>query len=201
MRQGTRLERAFFARDAREVARALLGAVLVHRLDGRRVSGRIVEVEAYRTTDDQAAHSHAGHTPRNAPMWEAPGHAYVYLTYGVHWLLNVVCEPEGMPAAVLIRALEPLEGRDVIAARRAGRPVLAWTSGPGKLTQALGITGAHNRLDLTAPDATLWIEAGEPVPDAQVRTGPRIGLGKHVREPWLSMPWRWWIADNPHVSR
>ena len=195
------MERAFYARDTREVARDLLGAVLLHRVDGQRVSGRIVEVEAYRTTDDQAAHAHAGHTPRNAPMWEAPGHAYVYLTYGIHWLLNVVCEPEGVPAAVLIRALEPLEGQDVIAARRAGRPFLAWTSGPGKLTQALGITGAHNRLDLTAPQSALWIEAGDPVPDAQVCTGPRIGLGKHVREPWFSMPWRWWIADSPHVSR
>ncbi len=195
------MERAFYARDTREVARDLLGAVLLHRVDGQRVSGRIVEVEAYRTTDDQAAHAHAGHTPRNAPMWEAPGHAYVYLTYGIHWLLNVVCEPEGVPAAVLIRALEPMEGQDVIAARRAGRLFLAWTSGPGKLTQALGITGAHNRLDLTAPQSALWIEAGDPVPDAQVCTGPRIGLGKHVCEPWFSMPWRWWIADSPHVSR
>ncbi len=201
MTQHVLLGRAFYARDAREVARDLLGAVLVRRLDGRRVSGRIVEVEAYRTTDDQAAHAHAGHTPRNAPMWEAPGHAYVYLVYGMYWLLNVVCEPQGTPAAVLIRALEPLEGQDVIAARRAGRSLLAWTSGPGKLTRALDISGAHNRLDLTVPNAALWIEAGERVPDAQVRTGPRIGLGKHVREPWLSMPWRWWIAENPHVSR
>ena len=195
------LDRAFFAQDADIVARALLGAVLVRIVAGQRVSGRIVETEAYRTVDDLASHAHGGRTPRNRPMWEEPGHAYVYLAYGVHWLLNAVCEPAGQPAAVLLRAIEPLEGQEVIAVRRAGRPFREWCSGPGRLTQALGITGADNRADLTAPTGGLWIEVGEPVPDAQVCTGPRIGLGRHVTEPWRSLPWRWWVSDHPHVSR
>lgn len=194
-------ERDFFTRESTAVARDLLGAVLVRAVNGQRVAGRIVETEAYRTVDDLAAHSRAGKTPRNLPMWEAPGHAYVYLTYGMYWLLNVVCEPEDSPAAVLIRALEPLTGLDVIAARRAGLPPKHWTSGPGRLTMALGITGEENRADMTERASGLWIERGATVPDAQVQTGPRIGLGKHVGEPWLSMPWRWWVTGNPHVSR
>jgi DNA-3-methyladenine glycosylase len=134
-------------------------------------------------------------------MWGEPGRAYVYFTYGMHWLLNAVCEGAGHPAAVLLRALEPLEGLDVIAARRDGRPPTGWASGPARLTQALGIGGAQNRADLTTPEAGLWIEAGDPVPEALVRTGPRIGLGKHVAEPWRSIPWRWWVAGSPYVSR
>ncbi len=195
------MDREFFAQQSTVVARDLLGARLVRQIDGRRVAGRIVETEAYRTVADLAAHSRSGKTARNLPMWEAPGHAYVYLTYGMYWLLNVVCEPVDHPAAVLIRALEPLEGLDVIAANRPGRPQDEWASGPGRLTMALAITGEDNRADMTSATSGLWIEAGERVPDAQVQAGPRIGLGKHVREPWLSMPWRWWVVDNPHVSR
>lgn len=195
------IEREFYAQPATTVARKLLGARLVRRIEGQRVAGRIVEVEAYRTVDDRAAHSHSGKTPRNLPMWEAPGHAYVYLTYGMYWLLNVVCEPPEHPAAVLIRAIEPVEGLDVIAANRAGRRPKHWTSGPGRLTMALAIDGDANRADMTTPDADLWIEAGAPVPDDDVATGPRIGLGKHVTDPWLNQPWRWWVVDNPHVSR
>lgn len=193
--------RDFYGQEAPAVARALLGAVLVRQIDGRRISGRIVETEAYRR-DDAASHSFVGKTPRNLPMWEAPGHAYVYFTYGRYWLLNVVCEPEDHPAAVLIRAIEPLEGQDMIAANRAGRPPRHWTSGPGRLTMALQITGSeHNRADLTTASGSLWIEARAPVPDEQVRSGPRIGLGNNVSEPWLSIPWRWWIADNQYISR
>ncbi len=194
------LDRAFFARPATDVARALLGARLV-RIAGQRLSGTIVETEAYRLQADAASHSHRGRTPRNAPMWEAPGHAYVYFTYGMYWLLNVVCEPVDHPAAVLIRAAEPLEGLDVIAANRPGRPFTEWASGPGRLTMAFAITGQANRADMTDPASALWIEPGEPVPDEQVRTGPRIGLGKHVTEPWRSIAWRWWVDGNPHVSR
>ena len=193
--------REFYAQDARAVARALLGAVLAREIDGRRMSGRIVETEAYTTRDDAGSHSHRGRTPRNAPMWEAPGYAYVYLTYGMHWLLNVVCEPVGRPAAVLIRALEPLDGQDIISANRAGRRCDEWTSGPARLTRAFGVTGAQNRADLTDRAAGLWIEAGDPVPQQAVRVGPRVGMGRRVPEPWRSMPWRWWVADHPHVSR
>lgn len=194
-------DQVFFAQNAPVVARALLGATLVRCLDGQRISGKIVETEAYSTQADAASHSHRGQTPRNAPMWEAPGFAYVYLTYGIHWLLNVVCEPVACPAAVLIRAIEPLEGEAIIAANRTGRPRKEWTSGPGRLTRALGITGDQNRIDLTTTTGNLWIEVSAPIADAAVRTGPRIGLGNSVPEPWLSRPWRWWIADNPHVSR
>ena len=195
------LPRDFYAQEATTVARGLLGAILVRRLDGQRVSGKIVETEAYRLTDDLASHGHVGRTARNAPMWEAPGHAYVYFTYGMYWLLNVVCEPVDHPAAVLIRAVEPLEGLEVLAANRAGRPFIEWASGPGRLTRALCITGEQNRADVTSQAADLWIEIGDPVPDEAARAGPRIGLGRHVTEPWLSIPWRWRVAGNPHVSR
>ena len=194
-------DRAFYAQDATTVARALLGAVLVRRLDGQRISGVIVETEAYRLQDDAASHGHAGPTPRNQPMWDAPGHAYVYFTYGMHWMLNAVCEPPGHPAAVLIRAIAPCEGHDLIAANRPGRKPREWTSGPARLTAALRITRAQNRADLLDSSGEVWIERGEPVPDDQVRIGPRIGLGKNVPEPWLSIAWRWWIGDNPYVSR
>jgi len=199
--KGVILPRAFYAQEATVVARALLGAVLVRILDGQRLSGRIVEAEAYRLQTDAASHGHRGHTARNDPMWGEPGHAYIYFTYGMHWLLNAACEPVGQPAAVLLRALEPLDGLDVIAARRAGRPPTEWAAGPARLTMALGIDGTLNRADLTTRDAGLWIEAGDPVPDAQVRSGPRIGLGKHVAEPWRSIPWRWWVAGSRYVSR
>jgi DNA-3-methyladenine glycosylase len=195
------LPRDFYAQDAPLVARALLGAILVRRIDGQRIAGRIVEAEAYHQQADAASHSHRGQTPRNAPMWGTPGHAYVYFTYGMYWLLNAVCEPVNHPAAVLIRALEPLDGLDFIAAERAGRAPHEWTSGPGRLARALRIDGDLNRADLTTGAAGLWIEAGDPVPDAQVQTGPRVGMGQRVAEPWRSIPWRWWIADNPHVSR
>ncbi len=195
------LPREFYAQPATTVARELLGAVLVRCIDGQRVSGRIVETEAYRTVDDSASHGRIRRTARNRPMWETPGHAYVYLIYGKYWLLNVVCEPVDHPAAVLIRAIEPLEGEPFMAAQRAGLPRLAWTNGPGRLSLALNVTAAHNTVDMTTTAAGLWIEAGEPVPDAQVRTGPRIGLGRHVQEPWLSIPWRWWLAGNPFVSK
>ncbi|MFQ3534266.1 MAG: DNA-3-methyladenine glycosylase [Aggregatilineales bacterium] len=196
------LPRDFYAQHATQVARQLLGATLVRRLPGGGlICAKIVETEAYSGTDDLASHGRAKRTPRNLPMYGAPGHAYVYLAYGIHWLLNVVAEPVDTPAAVLIRAVQPLEGIEHIASRQDGRPPYAWTSGPARLTVALSITGAHNTLDMTTMAGGLWIASGEAVPDSAVRTGPRIGLGKRVSEPWLSVPWRWWIAGNPYVSR
>jgi DNA-3-methyladenine glycosylase len=193
-----KLPHTFYNRPTLTVARELLGCVLVHVTAGQRIAGRIVETEAYVGQEDQACHARSGRTPRNAPMFGPPGYAYVYLTYGIHWLLNAVTEPADQPAAVLIRALEPLEGLSQIAANRAGRRELEWTSGPAKLTVALGIDGTHNTLDLTGDQ--LYITRGEPVADAQVKTGPRIGLGT-VPEPWHSLPWRFWVADNAHVSK
>ncbi len=197
----TSFPRTFYDRHALVVARELLGARLVRREPGvGRMAGRIVETEAYTGHDDLASHGRLRITPRNAPMWGQPGHAYVYKSRGIHWMLNAVVEPEGQPAAVLIRAIEPLEGLEVIAARRPDRTPLEWTSGPAKLAQALGITGALNRADLTLTDSTLWIEPDLAVPDEDVRTGPRVGLGK-TAEPWYSVPWRFWVADNAYISR
>ena len=111
-----------------------------------------------------------------------------------------MAEPEGDHSAVLIRAVEPLEGLDEMAARRPGREIHEWTSGPGKLALAFAINGADNQLDLTTTANNLWLAPGDPVPDEQVRTGPRVGMGK-TPEPWYSIPWRWWEAGNPFVSK
>lgn len=196
-----RLQRDFFQRDTLTVARDLLGTVLVRELNGTHLSGRIVEVEAYTGWDDLASHGYRGPTERNAVMFGRSGFSYVYLIYGMYWLLNVVAKPAAAdyPAAVLIRALEPLAGLDMMAERRAGQPVQGWTSGPGKLTIALDIGPELGNLDMTAPDSPLYILPGNPVPDAAVARGPRIGIS--VPEPWQSQPWRFWEADNPHVSR
>ncbi|WP_374689223.1 DNA-3-methyladenine glycosylase [Promineifilum sp.] len=192
---------SFYAQSTLTVARDLLGARLVRILqDGQRLSGRIVETEAYTGLDDLASHGRRKRTRRNEPMYGPPGRAYIYFTYGNYWMLNVVTEPEDTPAAVLIRAIEPLEGLDEMAARRPGRGPLEWTSGPAKLVLALGITGDMNTTDLTTTAGGLWIEPDQTIPDDRVRTGPRIGLNT-TPEPWLSLPWRWWVAGNEFVSR
>lgn len=195
------LPAAFYARPTLQVARHLLGARLVRILpDGRRLSGRIVETEAYTGLDDLASHGHSRRTPRNHIMYGPPGRAYIYFTYGTWWMPNVVTEPEQVPAAVLLRAIEPLEGVEVMAARRAGRPPLEWTNGPAKLALALDIDKSLNGADLTTTSIGLWIEADQIVPDELVRTGPRIGLG-NVPEPWFSLPWRFWVGGNGYVSK
>lgn len=193
-----RLPRAFFERPTLEVARDLLGRRLVRRVRGRRISGRIVEVEAYIGEDDQASHASVGRTARNAVMYGPPGYAYVYMIYGQHHCLNIVTEPEGFPAAILIRALEPEEGLSWIARRRPGIPMRDWLRGPGRVCAGLGIDRTFNGHDLCAPDAQLWIEVGEPVPDDQVVTGPRV----RVRGDLLARtrPWRFYIRDHPCVS-
>ncbi len=179
------LPRKFYNRPTLTVARELIGARLVRILDGVKLVGVITEAEAYIGETDLACHAKAGRTPRTAVMYEEPGHAYVYFTYGNHWMLNVVTEREGFPAAVLIRAIEPVEGIEVMLERRNGRDTL----GPGKLCQAMGITKSENRVDLTETAGGLWIEAGANVPDSRVTKGPRVGLN-NTPEPWLSKPWR-----------
>ena len=139
----------WYERDPVVVARELLGMRLVRVLDGQVLSGIISETEAYRGEEDLACHARVGRTARTAVMYGQAGLAYVYFTYGLHWCLNVVCLPEGYPAAVLIRAIEPVEGLEMIAARRSGQPPALWTNGPAKLTQALGIDGRQNGVDLT----------------------------------------------------
>ncbi len=183
------LPQEFYNRDTLIVARELLGARLVRLTDGVRVSGIITETEAYVGESDLACHAKAGRTPRTAIMYGAPGKSYIYFNYGIHWMLNAVTEREGFPAAVLIRAIEPLEGIEIIAAQRGKQPKAKWTDGPGKLTQALKIDKSFNGIDLCRKESGLWIETGERISDENVTIGARVGL-KSVPEPWKSMPWR-----------
>lgn len=176
------MEAGFYDRDAASVARDLLGCVLSHEPPGGcRTSGRIVETEAYTGLDDPASHAAAriGRTDRNDPLFGSPGTAYVHLNYGIHWCFNAVTGPEGVPGGVLIRALEPLEGLEVMRDRRGGRDDL--TNGPGRLAQALGIGPALQRHDLRLPP--LRIESGVPVPDEHVGRSPRIGISRAVDRP------------------
>lgn len=184
------LPREFYNRSTLTVARELIGTRLVRILDGQKLVGLITETEAYIGEEDLACHAKAGRTPRTLPMYGPPGHAYVYFTYGNHWMLCPVTEREDFPAAVLIRAIQPIEGVDVMSARRNGRD----TFGPGKLTQAMGITKSENTVDLTEANRGLWIEAGIPVPDKNVTIGPRVGLNT-VPEPWFSKPWRFLVKN------
>jgi DNA-3-methyladenine glycosylase len=170
-----RLSRAFFRRSVHEVAPELIGATLL--FDG--VGGRIVELEAYDQTDP-AAHSFRGPTPRNAIMFGPPGYAYVYRSYGIHWCLNLVCEPKGSASAALIRAIEPTEGLATMRRRRGMADERLLCSGPGRLCEALRITGKHNGLALDAPPFALFARAGS----VEVVVGPRIGLTKAVDKPW-----------------
>ena len=185
MQSSSCLPREFYARPTLTVARAMLGMRLVRLQDGVQLSGIITEAEAYIGREDLACHAHSGKSLRNAVMFGPPGHAYVYFTYGMYWMLNAVTEQEDFPAAVLLRAIQPLEGVEIISARRQGRDTL----GPAKLTQALGIDGTLNGIDLCSPASGLWIEPGTPVPENAVLTGPRVGLYT-VPEPWKSIPWR-----------
>ena len=190
-----RLDRDFYARGALEVAPELLNKVLVAP-DGR--AGRIVEVEAYRGTDDPGSHGFRGPTRRTAVMFGPPGHLYVYFTYGMHWCANVVAETDGVAAAVLLRALTPLEGLDAMYEARgpAARRDRDLCSGPAKLTQALGIDGALDGADLVSADrgATIVDDGTPPPPDPAVTT--RIGLRNGA-----DLPWRYYIPDITDVSR
>lgn len=184
---------SFYNQSAVDVALDLLGARLVRLLDGQRVSGCIIETEAYEGENDLACHARSGRTPRTEVMFGPGGRAYVYFIYGMHWMFNVVARPEGRPAAVLIRAILPLEGLDIIAARRSGSAGQVkprdWTNGPARLCQALDIDGRMNGVDLTGTQEGLWIEPGLAAPDEQVIHGPRVGIDR-VPEPWRSIPWR-----------
>jgi len=190
----TILPRQFYDRDTLTVARQLLGKRLVHIEHGQRLSGIITETEAYCGEQDLGCHAKAGLTPRTAPMYGPPGFSYVYFTYGNHWMFCAVTRPKGEPEAVLVRGILPVEGIEVIGDRRGKQPRRHWTDGPGKLTQALGIDGQHNKLDLTSAQSEIFIEDGIEVPDEWVSTGPRIGLFT-VPEPWKSKPWRFLVVD------
>ncbi len=188
----------FYRQPVQQVARSLLGCCLVRRLDEHLLAGVIIETEAYDGEQDLACHARAGRTARTAVMYGPPGRAYIYFTYGMHWCLNAVCGPEEYPAAVLIRALRPLIGREIIAIRRAGIAEPDWLSGPGRLTRAFGIDGRLNGISLLTADA-LWIEAGERPAETDIRCGPRVGISS-VPEPWRSLPWRYWLPRVPNKA-
>jgi len=194
----TRLARDFYARDTLTVARELLGQRLVRYRRGQQLVGRIVEVEAYVGQGDQACHASRGRTARNAVMFGPPGYAYVYFIYGMHHCFNVVTEPDGTAAAVLIRALEPLEGIEAMRANRKGRQGAELTNGPAKLCYALDIDRALNGADLVLGQR-IWLEDDRAVDDARVSSGPRIGVRGDERA--LMVPWRLWIRDHSYVSR
>ena len=191
----SRLPREFTDRPTLEVARQVLGMRLVRIENGQRFSGVITEAEAYIGETDLGCHAHVGCTPRTQVMYGPPGYAYVYFTYGMHWMLNFVTEREGFPAAVLIRALHPLEGLETIAARRAPQPPPLWTNGPAKITKALNIHRLHNGIDLCAPHSELFVEIGASIPDQNVTNSPRVGLNS-VPEPWKSIPWRFLVKET-----
>jgi len=191
---GRALPASFYDRPTELVARELLGAILEHRSDDGVASGRIVETEAYLGPDDPACHAVVGRTERTWHLHGPPGVAYVYFIYGVHWCFNAVTREEGHGSAVLVRALEPLTGLELMRQRRAGaRRDVDLTNGPGKLCQALGIDGA---LDGTRLDrGPLRLMAGERVDHAQVEVTPRIGITRAAE--W---PLRWLLRENPYVS-
>jgi DNA-3-methyladenine glycosylase len=186
------LERAFYERPTVDVARALLGHVLVSVTPEGRTAGRIVETEAYLGADDPASHAARLRKGRVEAMWGEPGIAYVYRSYGIHAMLNVVTEPRGETGAVLVRALEPVTGMDLMRARRGIDGERLLCSGPGKLCEALGIGLDMHGTDIVTSDR-LWISPGEPPRD--VSTSGRIGISRGQAHPW-----RFWTTGNPHVS-
>lgn len=198
-----RLDRTFFERDTVEVAQDLLGRMLVHVVDGNRLVGRIVETEAYCGFEDAASHAYGRMTPRNEVMYGQPGVSYIYFIYGKYWMFNVIAKPHGVayPAAILIRALEPVEGLEIMAVQRNGRTPHEWTNGPARLVLALDIDPSLNGIDMTTPESPLFFEAGDPVPSVSIRTGARVGLGQKVPEPWKSHPWRFWVDGSRYISK
>jgi DNA-3-methyladenine glycosylase len=195
-----RLPREFYTRsNVLTVARELLGKLLVVPTeDGRRVSGIIVETEAYRGPKDRASHAYGGRrTNRTETMYQMGGTAYVYFVYGMYYQFNVVTNVEDIPHAVLIRAVEPVDGTEIIKQRRHQQPDHNLTNGPGKLCIALGIDRKLDRADLLGD--RVWLEDVENIARCRIVSGPRIGID--YAEEWVDKPWRFWFKDNPYVSR
>ena len=192
------LERAFYARPTITVARELLGKKLVRQTDGAKLSGVIIETEAYCGSSDSACHAHRGKTPRNTVMFGRPGVAYVYFTYGMHYLLNLVTEEEGNPCAVLVRALLPLSGLEEMQSRRKkhGKEL---TNGPAKQCQALAIDKSLNGWDLTLGER-LWVENDQSVQTRDILSTPRIGID-YAREKDRKAPWRLLIRPGAETQR
>lgn len=199
MSGGRRLTRSFFSAPTVEVARRLVGCCLVRRCAKGVVAGRIVETEAYLSEGDSASHSHRGESARNRSMFGRPGTAYVYLIYGVHHCLNVVTAQQGVGEAVLLRALEPLEGLELMSTRRRGRPERELCDGPGKLVQAFGLGLGHDGLDLCRGELGIWAPEHFGAWDAsttELTAGPRVGISKAAE-----LPLRFTLAGSPWLSR
>jgi len=192
------LDRSFYDRSTLEVARDLIGLHLVRRDGDGPCVGRIVETEAYIGPHDLACHAAKGKTKRTAVMFGPPGHAYVYLIYGMYWCLNLVTEPVGHPSAILIRAVEPVAGLDRIRARRPkARSDAQLTAGPGRLCMALDITGDLNGADLCTPDGPLTVE-DRNTPARTIVTAPRVGVD--YAGPWALEPFRFFEDESPYIS-
>jgi DNA-3-methyladenine glycosylase len=187
------LDRKFYGRDTRQVARTLLGKKLVRKIGRIELSGMIVESEAYCGKEDSACHAHHGKTSRNAVMFGKPGHAYVYFTYGMHYMLNLVTEAEENPCAVLVRAIEPLTGEKEMEFRRK-RNVAQLANGPAKLCQALGIDKSLNGWDLTR-GSKLWVENYKSIPVKSILATPRIGIN-YAEEEHRKALWRFLVQSK-----
>ncbi|WP_185749149.1 DNA-3-methyladenine glycosylase [Humibacillus xanthopallidus] len=199
MRTDARLPRSFFARPSVEVAPELLG----RHLSFGGVTVRLTEVEAYAGGLDPGSHAFRGPTPRTEPMFGPPGFTYVYFTYGHHWCVNLVVGEVGSASAVLLRAGEVLEGHDLVRSRRGGVRERDWTRGPGRLGQALALSGKHSGLDFCLPSLgapiDLVVSEGAPVPRADVAVGPRVGVSGPGGD-GQAYPWRFWVDGDPTVS-
>jgi DNA-3-methyladenine glycosylase len=191
----TILKQSFYDREVTEVARDLIGRYLVRKSHGKILAGIIIETEAYRGQEDLACHACVGKTKRNAIMYGPPGYAYIYFTYGMHWMLNCVCCPEYFPAAVLIRSIWPTDGLQIIASHRNQQNPKDWCNGPAKICQALDLDGKLNGIPLFQQNSELRIGQGVPISPNTIQTSPRIGLGS-TPEPWLSKPWRYFIPNE-----
>ena len=195
-----KLKKSFYRRELLDVARSLLGKILVKASGNKILAGKIVEVEAYNGDSDEAAHSYGGITKRNEIMFEAGGYLYVYFTYGAHHCCNVVTGKKGQGTAVLIRAVEPVEGIDSMIRNRFGRKIkndkeiFNLTSGPGKVCQAFSIDKTHSGTDLTGNN--IFILNGEKIKSKDIGVSKRIGITRSV-----DLPWRFFIKNNPYLSR
>jgi|TARA_B100000315_G_scaffold47446_1_gene42271 DNA-3-methyladenine glycosylase len=190
------INRRFYTRDTLKVAKAILGKVLVRRTPLEVFTGKIVETEAYRGTDDPASHSFRGKTNRNEVMFGKPGITYVYFTYGNHHCLNIVTERTDIPAAVLIRSIEPLKGIETMKRNRSVEKIIDVASGPGKLTKAFQITREDNNIDVTDSSSNISIHTPAEEKSVQIVQTTRIGI-RLAQE----FPWRFYIKENPHVSK
>ena len=193
------LPRNFYDQPTLEVARSLIGARLCVKPGEQTISGIITETEAYIGEKDLGCHAKSGLTKRTAVMYGQPGMAYIYFTYGNHWMFCVVTEAAGIPAAVLVRTVVIDQGLELVSRNRGHVSRKHWSDGPGKLTQAMEIDGSQHGADITDPTSGIWIEEGRLIPEESVTIRPRVGL-YNVPEPWKSIPWRYLVTRKTNLE-